>query len=83
MNKQEAIHFALGLASGALVGASVVLVVTPQSGAELRQAMVDKKNELIELGRQARLERRRELEQQYKEAIRIPLPVDQAGPAQV
>lgn len=77
MNTRQALNFVAGLLSGAVAGAAVALLLAPQSGADLKQAIVDQVNELRELGRKAYQERHQALESQYKEAIRIPIPLDQ------
>jgi gas vesicle protein len=77
MNKHQVISFAAGLLSGAVVGGLVGTLLAPLSGNDARQAIIDKANEIVESGRQARLERHNELTAQYKAAIQIPLPVDQ------
>ena len=77
MNKYQVISFAAGLLSGAVVGGLIGTLLAPQSGSDARQTIVDKVNEIIQAGKQARVERRKELETQYKEAIQIPLPTDQ------
>jgi gas vesicle protein len=76
MNKNQAISFVAGLLSGAVVGGMVAMLLAPRSGGDARQAIVDRVNEIIDMGKQARLERHQELEAQYQEAIRIPLPVE-------
>ena len=82
MNKSQVISFAAGLLSGFIVGGTIGTLLAPLSGNDARQAIVDKVNEIIQSGKQARFERRQELEAQYKEAIRIPLPIDQEASAQ-
>ena len=77
MNRYQIASFAAGLLSGAIVGGTIGMLLAPQSGENARQAIVDKVDDIIQAGNQARFERRKELEAQYKEAIRIPLPVDQ------
>jgi gas vesicle protein len=77
MNRYQVISFAAGLLSGAAVGGLIGTLLAPQSGNDARQAIVDKVNEIVQAGKQARFERRKQLETQYKEAIQIPLPADQ------
>lgn len=74
MDGERVISFIAGLLSGAIVGAAVAILLAPQSGTEIRKGVTDKVNQLIALGRQARSERRQELQAQYTEAIQIPLP---------
>jgi hypothetical protein len=74
MDGERVINFIAGLLSGAIVGAAVAILLAPQSGTEIRKGVTDKVNQLIALGRQARSERRQELQAQYTEAIQIPLP---------
>ncbi len=81
MDKNQAVNFVIGLLSGAVVGAGIAVLLAPQSGADVRQSMSDKVNEIVEAGRQARAARRQELESQYREAIRIPLTLEQDADA--
>lgn len=67
--------FVLGLCSGAVAG----LLLTPDSGAELRQTLGAPLQAVIEEGRRAASERRAELRQEFADAKRLrPLPPDQA-----
>jgi gas vesicle protein len=77
MNRYQVVSFAAGLLSGAVVGGLVGTLLAPQSGNDARKAITDKVNEIIEAGKQARLDRRKELEAQYREAIQIPLSTEQ------
>jgi gas vesicle protein len=79
MNINRVISFISGLLSGALVGAAVVILITPQSGADTRQSIVDKAHEILDAGREAAEARRKQLRQEYETSIRIPLPLDQAA----
>lgn len=76
MNRYQVASFVAGLLSGAVVGGTIGILLAPQSGQDARQTIVNRVDGIIQAGKQARLERHRELEEQYKEAIHIPLPVD-------
>ena len=69
------LSFAGGLLGGAIVGAAVVTLLAPRSGAETRQQIAVKFQEITDAGRQAIAERRQQLRTDYEEAIRIPLPL--------
>jgi gas vesicle protein len=73
MNKNQILSFAVGLLGGALVGTATVVLVTPQSGAQIRQSIADKVNEILDAGKQAMAERRQELGAEYQARIEIPL----------
>jgi gas vesicle protein len=76
MNQNRILSFVLGLLSGSIVGAALVILLTPQSGSELRQGIVARYNEILESGREAIAERRQALRAEYKAQtthIRIPL----------
>ena len=77
MNQNRILSFGLGLLSGSIVGAALVILLTPQSGSELRQTIVGKYNELVDAGREAIAERRQTLQAEYKaQTVRIPIPLD-------
>ena len=78
MDINRVISFISGLLSGALVGAAIVILITPQSGEATRQSIVDKAHEIVDAGREAAEARRKQLRQEYEASIRIPLPMDQA-----
>jgi gas vesicle protein len=69
------LSFVAGLLSGAIVGAAVITLLAPRSGAETRQQIVAKFEDIRAAGRQAIAERRQQLRTEYEEAIRIPLPI--------
>jgi gas vesicle protein len=73
MSRNQVLSFVAGLFSGAVVGGMVAMLLAPRSGGDARQAIVDKVSEIVSAGKQARLERQKELEAQYQESIRIPL----------
>jgi gas vesicle protein len=75
MRLTEFLGFVGGLVSGAIVGAAVVTLLAPQSGAETRQQIYAKLREIKEAGKQAVADRRQQLRTEYEEAIRIPLPI--------
>lgn len=60
--------FMAGAISGALVGGVVVILFTPTSGEELKQGAADHLNLVLEEARNAREQKRIELETQYREA---------------
>jgi gas vesicle protein len=58
------------------VGAATVILVTPQSGDDLRRGIVSKVNEIVDAGKQAVADRRQELQDEYQvrtKRIQIPL----------
>ncbi|MBE2222590.1 MAG: hypothetical protein IAF02_13670 [Anaerolineae bacterium] len=60
--------FLAGAISGALVGSVVVILFTPASGEELKQGAIDRWNLTLEEARNARDQKRIELEKQYRDA---------------
>ena len=74
MDTDRIVSFFVGLLSGSVVGAAVVLLLAPHSGSQTRQLVVDTANEILEAGRQAIADRRQELRTEYQAAIQIPLP---------
>jgi len=77
MNENRILSFVLGLLSGTIVGAAVVILITPQSGSDLRQNIAQKANEILESGREAIAERREALQSEYKvRTTRIQIPLD-------
>lgn len=58
----RALNFVAGLFLGAALGASIVLLTTPKSGADARAMVRSRIDGLLEEGRQAAAERRAELE---------------------
>ena len=66
MNK--VFSFLAGAISGALVGSVVVILFTPASGEELKQGAVERWNLTLEEARNARDQKRIELETQYRDA---------------
>jgi gas vesicle protein len=73
MDTDRILSLAIGLLSGAIVGAAAVILLTPQSGQDLRQGIASKYQEVLESGRQAMTERHQALEAEYKARIQIPL----------
>ena len=63
--------FMAGAISGALVGSVLVVLFTPASGEELKQGAVDHWNLVLEEARNARDQKRIELETQYREASSV------------
>jgi len=77
MNENPFLSFVLGLLSGTIVGAAIVILIAPQSGSELRQNIAQKANEILESGREAIAERRQALQTEYKvQTTRIQIPLD-------
>ena len=77
MNQNRFLSFVLGLLSGSIVGAALVVLLTPQSGSELRAGITEKVNELVASGREAIAERRQALQAEYKaQTTRIEIPLD-------
>jgi gas vesicle protein len=72
---KKVLSFIGGLLSGVIVGAAVVILLAPQSGAETRQRIVAKWNEILDAGRQAVQEKRQALRGEYETSIRIPVPI--------
>ena len=73
MNK--ALDFLSGLALGVVVGGVVGLLLTPQSGEDLRRKVCERVDLTIEEGRRASAERYAELEAQFaqaKQVTRVP-----------
>ena len=71
---RKAVFFLLGMLSGAIVGAVAVILLTPYSGAELKERLRNLTGELIEEGKRAAAARRAELEAQL-EAFKRGTPV--------
>lgn len=71
----KAIRFLTGLTLGMLAGAVAGLMLTPESGDQLRRTLSDRFQAILEEGRQAAAQRRAELQRQFAEAKRLrPLP---------
>ncbi|MGQ9491829.1 MAG: YtxH domain-containing protein [Anaerolineae bacterium] len=66
------LRFLAGLILGALVGAALALLLTPQSGEEFQRFLRQRAEEIVEEGRRAAAERRAELEAQFAQAKRPP-----------
>ena len=77
MKPSQVINFVVGLLSGSIVGAAVVILLAPQSGLKTRQLVASRVSEIIDSGKQVAAERRKELRRQYNAAIQIPLPPDE------
>lgn len=60
------LHFVEGLVVGAALSVAVVLLLTPQSGVEMRQRIQDRIQEVLDEGRQAAEERRLELTTRFE-----------------
>ena len=77
MNQNRILSFGLGLLSGSIVGAALVILLTPLSGSELRQIIVGKYDEILDAGRKAIAERRQALQAEYEaQTTRIQIPLD-------
>ena len=70
----KTLDFLGGLLLGALVGASVAILLAPKSGADTQAALRARVDGVIEEGRRAAAERRAELEAQFAEAKRVVRP---------
>jgi gas vesicle protein len=70
----KTLDFLGGLLLGALVGASVALLLAPQAGADTQAALRARVDGVLEEGRRAAAERRAELEAQFAEAKRVVRP---------
>jgi gas vesicle protein len=70
MNK--AISFLAGVLCGALVGATVALLLAPESGEELRNDVVARWEEALSEARQAMEDTRRELQAQFEQMQQPP-----------
>jgi gas vesicle protein len=68
MTMSKVFSFMAGAISGALVGGVLVVLFTPASGEELKQGAVDRWNLALEEARNARDQKRIELETQFREA---------------
>ena len=73
MDTDRILSFIIGLLSGSIVGAAIVVLSAPQSGRDMRQGIVDKYNQVLDAGKQAMTEQRQALETEYKARIQIPL----------
>lgn len=58
--------FLAGAMCGAIVGAVAVLLLTPQSGRELREQAQQRYNEMLEEGRKAAEQRRQEILNEFE-----------------
>ncbi|MBN1640585.1 MAG: YtxH domain-containing protein [Anaerolineae bacterium] len=81
MRLSQVLAFMSGLVGGAIVGAAVVALLAPQSGAETRANIVGKVQEIVDAGKQAAADRRLQLRSEYERAIRIPIPITESEPA--
>ncbi|MDD2696032.1 MAG: YtxH domain-containing protein [Anaerolineales bacterium] len=68
---QRIISFLSGLAMGALVGATLALLLAPSSGEQMRTQIQERSKQLSDEVRQAAAARRTELEQQLA-SLRAP-----------
>ena len=71
---RRTISFLIGALSGAMVGAVIAILLTPQSGQELQKQMRARVQGVIEEGKRAAAARRAELELQL-EAFKRGTPV--------
>ena len=74
MNTSRIFSFVVGVLSGAITGAAVVMLLAPQSGPQTRQAIADKIQQIADAGKEAMAQKREELEVEYQQRIQIPLP---------
>ncbi len=61
---RRAIFWIYGFLVGGLTGAGLILLFTPQSGADLREKIRARWQQILEEGRQAAAQRRAELERE-------------------
>jgi gas vesicle protein len=71
---RKVINFTAGLLMGVLAGAAAGLLLAPQSGSELQEALSERLRMVIEEGQRAAAERRAELETQFAAAKRPQKP---------
>lgn len=62
---RQVMSFALGLFFGAMAGVALVLLLTPQSGSELRMAFQERLQAIVEEARRAGADRRAEIAAQF------------------
>ena len=67
------LNITAGLLVGAMFGAGLVLLFTPESGADLRRTIQERINDIVEEGRAAAEARRLELQDQFS-ALKEPAP---------
>lgn len=67
----KVLRFSSGLLMGALVGAGLVIFLTPRSGGETRRLIQERIDAILAEGKQAAEERRLELQSQF-EALKQP-----------
>ena len=68
---RRAMSFLTGIMIGGLIGAGVILLLTPQSGQELRGTARDRFDQLVEDAREAARLRREQLERELN-SLRAP-----------
>ncbi|MFN3928244.1 MAG: YtxH domain-containing protein [Thermoflexus sp.] len=71
---RRAIFWIYGFLVGGLTGAGLILLFTPQSGAELREKIQTKWQQILEESRQAAAQHRAELERELAMLIRRTPP---------
>lgn len=78
---KDFLSFVGGAALGAAIGAGIIIFATPKSGDETRQAISDRWNSALELGRRAAREREQELWADFNTRVRAPagLPLLEHG----
>ena len=64
------VRFVRGAMWGMAIGAAIGILLAPESGRKLRQAILDYANYVVEEGRRAGEARRQELEQQFEQMRR-------------
>lgn len=64
------VRFLLGFAAGAAVGAAIVIVSAPRSGAVLRQGISNLFADAFEAGRQAAIAREQELWDEFHKRLK-------------
>jgi gas vesicle protein len=61
------VQFLRGFVIGAAASAAVVIIVTPRSGAETRQIIINRVNGSIEVGRKAAVEHEQKMWEEFRQ----------------
>jgi len=76
---RRVIFWLYGFLVGGLIGAGLILLFTPQSGADLREKIRTRWHQILEEGRQAAAQHRAELERELAMLIRRTPPGPSLG----